>query len=94
MPTIGGVRIDASHSLAWHRGITWCWRCGAIAMDVPYYLRNSCKPPTVRGARQLARLRQGMTPCNSVQWVLPECNSMGETGESWLEHQEAISAPI
>ena len=69
-PKVGGVSIDSSHTphLAWHRGITWCWICGTFALEVPNKLRVACEPPTVAGARQLVRLRLGLTPRNSVGW--------------------------
>jgi hypothetical protein len=77
-PSIGGVAIDPSHipHLAWNRGITWCWACGAFALEVPNLLRRRCETPSVCGARQLVRLRKGMTPRNSVPWPL-EANSDG-----------------
>ena len=85
-PSVGGVSIDSSHAphLAWHRGVTWCWSCGTFALEVPNKLRTTCKPPTVAGARQLVRLRLGLTPRNYVSWPvdaeLPELD--GKTEES------------
>ena len=73
-PKVGGVQLDASHipHLAWHRGITWCWACGAFALEVPNLLRNECKAPSVAGARQRVRLRLGLTPRNSVAWPVDD----------------------
>ena len=81
-PKVGGVLLDPSHNLAWHRGVTWCWSCGTFALEVPNKLRAACEPPTVAGARQLVRLRLGLTPRNSVSWAvdtaLPELNGSRE----------------
>ena len=73
-PMVGGAVLHSSHTphLAWHRGITWCWRCGTFALEVPNKLRAVCEPPSVAGARQLVRLRLGLTPRNSVNWPVDE----------------------
>ena len=78
-PKVGGVRLHPSHAphLGFHKGITWCWSCGTFALEVPSKLRSVCKPPTVAGARQLARLKDGLTPRNSVSWLV----------ETW-QHQD------
>ena len=73
-PKVGGVALDPSHTphLAYHRGVTWCWACGTFALEVPNKLRLKCQAPTVAGARQLVRLRLGLTPRNTFGW--PVCS--------------------
>ena len=70
-PTIGNVRIHPSHipHLSWHRGITWCRRCGNYATVVPYLLRKLCPGgAALAGERNLSRLARGLPPPNQPAW--------------------------
>ena len=66
-PTVGKVKIHQSHSLGWHRGLIWCWRCGHYGASVPIKLRGKCSTLTLSGEQNLCRLRQGKPPQKS-EW--------------------------
>ena len=66
--SIGDRALHATHSLAWHRGITWCWRCGRWAHHVPKRLRHPC---TGRrnwgGASAIKGIEQGPPPVAGME---------------------------
>ncbi len=73
VPALGSAQLHASHSFAWHRGCTWCWRCGAYATQVARSLRRQCRhaPSTPAAAQRLDRLRQGFPPKIGGDWPQP-----------------------
>ena len=71
---INGHGLDTSHNLAWHRGITFCWRCGAYTTGVRVVqLIHPCPPgPSSKKKRALDAIREGKSPLDSGEWPLPE----------------------
>ena len=71
---MNGRGLDPSHRLAWHRGVTFCWRCGAYSTGGRLdKLIRSCPPkPTLKQWRQLGQIRQGKSPTPCGEWPLPE----------------------
>ena len=70
-PTIGKVALHPSHSLGWHRGLIWCWKCGHYGTAVPIKLKGKCCTTTLSGEKNLCRLRQGKPP-SKVDWPFDE----------------------
>ena len=66
-PTIGKVVLHHSHSLGWHKGLIWCWKCGRYGTSVPIKLKGECCTTTLSGEKNLCRLRQGKPP-SKVDW--------------------------
>ena len=72
---IGSVMTEPSHVLASHRGLVWCWLCGARATHVlgtkshVVHLAAPCKGR--RSTEFLSRVRKGLTPTPKGEWPLP-----------------------
>ena len=61
-PTVGRVVLHHTHTLGWHRGLIWCWKCGHYGASVPVKLKGECKTKTLAGEQNLHRLGQGRPP--------------------------------
>ena len=68
-------RVHASHHCGYHRGLTWCWRCGSLSTGARYMmLTHACPgaiPPAPTGATRLSnlvRLRDGSLPHGVATW--------------------------
>ena len=70
-PTIGRVTLHASHSLGYHRGLVWCWKCGHYGGTVPIKLKGNCEGLTLSGEKNLSRLRKSNPP-SKTSWPLDE----------------------
>ena len=58
---LAGFTLGEGHRIAHHRGLFWCWRCGAFGATLPRHLRLACKgQPARAGAGYLRRLRRGL----------------------------------
>ena len=74
---VGHRQVGPGHLLVAHRGLMWCWRCGAWSTEVARSLASPCPArPTRAGRDVLRRLAKGKTPKQSVQWPEPELGSM------------------
>ena len=71
---LNGNGLDPSHRLAWHRGVIFCWRCGAYSTGgrVGNLIRLCPPKPTLKQGRQLGLIRQGKSPTPDGVWPLPE----------------------
>ena len=75
---VGKGRIHSTHTIAFFRGLYWCWKCGFYAQSAPgkkahaMKLRRRCLiTPTDAGAEYLAKLRLGKTPKPDLDWPEP-----------------------
>ena len=69
---LGGPRAKAvhvSHRLAFKRGIVWCTKCGGHGTTRGRKLLKPCVNLTATGIEVLRRVRRGLTPHNSVDWL-------------------------
>ena len=68
---LGNLHMHASHTLHHHRGVIWCWACGAYATETLRDLQGVCSGTPGRGrVHALKRLRQGATPRVGMEWPL------------------------
>ena len=70
---LAGFTLGEGHRIAHHRGLFWCWRCGAFGATLPRNLRLACRgQPARAGAGYLRRLRRGLPPLPQRDWPLAE----------------------
>ena len=68
---LGNLHLHVSHTLRHHRGVVWCWACGAYASETLRGLQGVCSGAPGRGrVHALKRLRQGATPRVGMEWPL------------------------
>ena len=90
---IGTKTIHNTHLIAEHRGISWCWRCGAWASSSMRKLAVPCDHTLSKAGKQcLARLRKGLTPRPDTSWPLPE--PWGSANFASEKHRQCIQRPI
>ena len=66
---LGNLHMHESHTLHHHRGVVWCWTCGAYATETLRDLQGVCSGTPGRGrVHALKRLRQGATPRVGMEW--------------------------
>ena len=72
-PQIGKAGLHPTHRFGWHRGFTWCWRCGLYAGQVARGLRKPCRNGVAKhNAQTLRRLRDGLPPAPGLDWLQPD----------------------
>ena len=67
-----GNALHASHNLAWHRGMVFCWKCGFLAAHHSGKLTLPCRGGrSAQGQSNLNRIREGKCP-SAGGWPEPE----------------------
>ena len=71
---IGNHILDSSHNLVHHRGVIFCWHCGAMGTTKPRQLCEPCfgAPTSHKGRDTLRRIRKGQSPRTDCDWPEPE----------------------
>ena len=67
-----GIPFHATHHLAYHRGVAWCWTCGKWSSGSRRGVTQPCGPPTAAGLASRGHLLRGRTPLGTHAWPLPE----------------------
>ena len=80
-PTIGKVRLHASHTLEHRRGVVLCLRCGFYSVTKVDQLALPCKQPNINGKQRIARWGKGLTPRIGLNW--PQQYSDLQEGIIW-----------
>ena len=67
---IRGVKVHASHRLAYHRGILFCTKCGSYTVKIVRGLKAECrmKPSDVQKDRVLKSMLRGKPPSGMTEW--------------------------
>ena len=60
-----------SHHLAWRRGLTFCWTCGAYGVQKMHALSRECRRLADTDRRRKG-FGAGLTPKSGVEWPEPE----------------------
>ena len=69
----GNQFVHDSHAVAMHRGLAWCWRCGAWTQGRLLALAHACTgAPSKSAADALSRLRKGLHPKPRGGWPITE----------------------
>ena len=69
MMHVGNRAIHHSHSLAIHRGLVYCRKCGSRkGSDLIKRLANACCPPSAYGRSSLAAIRDDRLPPGLDEW--------------------------
>ena len=79
--------LDQSHSLAWFRGVAWCWKCGGWCVltstrsrvKVENLGRPCVGPRSQAGSNAKERLKKGCTPISRMK--------------DWPEEQKGLEFP-
>ena len=91
---VGNRVVHDTHLLERHRGVSWCWRCGARAQGRQLkFLAAPCRrAPLKQGKDMLARLRRGWPPVPGKQWPI-QPNRNGVVVENLVQDDVDMSTP-
>ena len=83
--TIGYQVGHSSHAVGRHRGVTWCWKCGAWAYAKLEGLSRPCRPGLRSGWDVI---RRGLFPRPSMaDWPMPDDGSVLQVPPEFSEAQ-------